>query len=153
MLLAGCFHDDLSWKELLDAQGNKLSEQERALQEQQARLDAEQQRLDELAGKYDGLKKSDTPFMLVMAKNPADTITKGVDFAALFRVNPSGVAVTKEMIALDCIARNQEGLSGEFHGRSGQAGLGLQRLCRLPPPVTRSGAHGHGGAGIHAGCL
>lgn len=107
MLLAGCFHDDLSWKELLDAQGNKLSEQERALQEQQARLDAEQRRLDELAGKYDGLKKSDTPFMLVMATNPADTITKSVDFSSLFRVNPSGVAVTKDMIALDCISSKQ----------------------------------------------
>ena len=107
MLLAGCFHDDLSWKDLLNEQGNKLSDQERALQEQQAKLDAEQRRLDELAGKYDGLKKSDTPFMLVMAKNPTDTITKGLDFAAFFRVNPSGVAVTKEMIALDCIESKQ----------------------------------------------
>ena len=107
MLLAGCFHDDLSWKDLLDAQGNKLSEQERALQELHARQEAEQRRLDELAGKYDGLKKSDTPFMLVMAQNPADTISKGVDFTALFRVNPSGVAVTQEMIALDCISSKQ----------------------------------------------
>lgn len=107
MLLAGCFHDDLSWKDLLDEQGNRLSEQERALQEQQAKLEAEQRRLEELAGKYDGLKKSDTPFMLVMATNPADTITKGVDFTSLFRVNPSGVAVTKDMIALDCIASRQ----------------------------------------------
>lgn len=54
----------------------------------QARQEAEQRRLDELAGKYDGLKKSDTPFMLVMAQNPADTISKGVDFTALFRVEP-----------------------------------------------------------------
>lgn len=89
-LLTGCVQEDLSWKD--------------QLKEQQEQLDAQQKRLDELSGKYDGLKKSETPFMLVMVDNPVDTVTKGLDFNSLFRVNPSGIQLTKEMIALDCVS-------------------------------------------------
>ena len=83
MLLAGCVKDDLSWRALLSV---------------------EKQNQEELAKKVEGLQKSNTPFMLVMVDSPVDTVTKGMDFTSLFRVNPSGVQLTKEMIALDCIS-------------------------------------------------
>ena len=82
-LLAGCVKDDLSWKALIN--DTKLRQEE----------------LDE---KLEGLKKSTTPFMLVMVDAPIDTTVKGLDFTSRFRVNPSGVALTKDMIALDCVS-------------------------------------------------
>jgi len=85
-LLAGCVKDDLSWRALLSV---------------------EKQKQEELAEKVEGLQKSNTPFMLVMVDVPQDTVSKGVDFASLFRVNPSGVQLTKEMIALDCVSSKQ----------------------------------------------
>ena len=85
-LLAGCVKDDLSWRALLNV---------------------EKQKQEELAEKVEGLQKSNTPFMLVMVDVPQDTVSKGMDFASLFRVNPSGVQLTKEMIALDCVSSKQ----------------------------------------------
>lgn len=82
-MLTGCIQEDLSWKDILKEQKD---------------------RTEELSQKLDGLKRSDTPFMLVMVDNPVDTVTKGMDFNSLFRVNPSGVQLTREMIALDCIS-------------------------------------------------
>lgn len=83
MLLAGCVKDDLSWR---------------------AQLSVEKQSREELDKKVEELQKSNTPFMLVMVDSPVDTVTKGMDFTSRFRVNPSGVQLTKEMIALDCIS-------------------------------------------------
>ena len=52
-------------------------------------------------------KKSDTPFSLVVAVPPADTVSKGLDFTSTLRINPSGLAFTKDMIALDYISGKQ----------------------------------------------
>lgn len=79
VLLGACVKDDLSWKE-------EMKEQQKAI---------------------DGLKKSDTPFSFVLTLPPADTVSKGLDFTATLRVNPSGLAFTREMIALDYIAGKQ----------------------------------------------
>lgn len=83
MLLAGCIKDDLTWME---------------------ELNNEKQRQEELAEKVAKLQKSNTPFSLVMVDAPSDTTVKGLDFTSRFRVNPSGVALTKEMIVLDCVS-------------------------------------------------
>lgn len=99
-VLAGCVQDDLSWKELIDAQQEELDAQK-------AKQEAEALRLAQLKETIDGLKKSDTPFSLVMAEAPADTVSKGLDFTGLIRVNPSGLTFTKEMLALDYISGKQ----------------------------------------------
>ena len=99
-LLAGCVEDDLSWKELIDAQ-------QKELEAQKAKQEAEAQRLAQLKETLDGLKKSDAPFSLVMAEAPSDTVSKGLDFTSLIRVNPSGLAFTKDMLALDYISGKQ----------------------------------------------
>lgn len=99
-VLAGCVQDDLSWKELIDAQQEELDAQK-------AKQEAEALRLAQLKETIDGLKKSDTPFSLVMAETPADTVSKGLDFTGLIRVNPSGLTFTKEMLALDYISGKQ----------------------------------------------
>lgn len=83
LLVVGCVQDDLSWRD---------------------QLKAEKERQDQMASTLEKLQKSDTPFMLVMVDAPTDTTTKGLDFFSRFRVNPSGVALTKEMIALDCVS-------------------------------------------------
>ena len=90
LLLSACIKDDLSWKEKLEA-----------LQEKDDLRKAELQKT------IDGLKKSDTPFSLVLALPPADTVSKGLDFTSTLRVNPSGVSFTKDMIALDYISGKQ----------------------------------------------
>ena len=100
VVLAGCVQDDLSWKELIDAQQEELDAQK-------AKQEAEALRLAQLKETIDGLKKSDTPFSLVMAEAPADTVSKGLDFTGLIRVNPSGLTFTKEMLALDYISGKQ----------------------------------------------
>jgi hypothetical protein len=99
-VLAGCVQDDLSWKELIDAQQEELDAQK-------AKQEAEALRLAQLKETIDGLKKSDTPFSLVLAEAPADTVSKGLDFTGLIRVNPSGLTFTKEMLALDYISGKQ----------------------------------------------
>jgi hypothetical protein len=99
-VLTGCVQDDLSWKELIDAQQEELDAQK-------AKQEAEALRLAQLKETIDGLKKSDTPFSLVMAEAPADTVSKGLDFTGLIRVNPSGLTFTKEMLALDYISGKQ----------------------------------------------
>lgn len=99
-VLVGCVQDDLSWKELIDAQQEELDAQK-------AKQEAEALRLAQLKETIDGLKKSDTPFSLVMAEAPADTVSKGLDFTGLIRVNPSGLTFTKEMLALDYISGKQ----------------------------------------------
>ena len=78
-----------------------------ALEELKQKQEAEAQRLAALKESVDGLKKSDTPFSLVLAEAPADTVSKGLDFTSTVRVNPSGVAMTKDMIALDYISGKQ----------------------------------------------
>ena len=91
-LLSSCviLDDDLSWKELIDSQ-----------------KEAAEQRLADLQKLIEGLKKNDGPFSLVIAEAPADTVSKGLDFGSTIRVNPSGVAVTKDMLALDYISGKQ----------------------------------------------
>ena len=89
LLLAGCTSNDPALEELKQKQ------------------EAEAQRLAALKESVDGLKKSDTPFSLVLAEAPADTVSKGLDFTSTVRVNPSGVAMTKDMIALDYISGKQ----------------------------------------------
>lgn len=42
-----------------------------------------------------------------MALPPADTVSKGLDFTSILRINPSGLAFTKDMIALDYISGKQ----------------------------------------------
>ena len=88
LLLAGCTNDQ-AWMELKEKQ------------------EAEAQRLTELQKTIDGLKKSDSPFSLVLTEAPADTVSKGLDFTGIVRVNPSGVALTKDMVALDYISGKQ----------------------------------------------
>ena len=100
VLLGACVRDDLSWKEQLDAQQKQLDEQKK-------QQEADALRLAELQKTLDGLKKSDTPFSFVLAQPPADTVSKGLDFTSTLRVNPSGLAFTKDMIALDYISGKQ----------------------------------------------
>ena len=100
VLLAGCTQQEPDWKATTDAQ-------QKELQEQKEKQEAEERRMAELEKTIDGLKKSDTPFSLVLADPPADTVSKGLDFTSLLRVNPSGVVLTKEMIALDYISGKQ----------------------------------------------
>ena len=88
LLLAGCTNDE-AWTELKEKQ------------------EAEALRITELQKTIDGLKKSDTPFSLVLTETPADTVSKGLDFTGIIRVNPSGVALTKDMIGLDYISGKQ----------------------------------------------
>ena len=70
LLLAGCTSNDPALEELRQKQ------------------EAEAQRLAALKESVDGLKKSDTPFSLVLAEAPADTVSKGLDFTSTVRVNP-----------------------------------------------------------------
>lgn len=55
-----------------------------------------------LSAELSGLKVSDTPFSLSVVIPPADTLTKDQSFDIVFRVNPSGVPFTPDMIQLDC---------------------------------------------------
>ena len=73
----------------------------------QEELENQDKRLTELQQTLDGIKKSDTPFSLVLAVPPADTVSKGLDLTSTIRINPSGLAFTKEMIALDYISGKQ----------------------------------------------
>ena len=100
VLLGACVKDDLSWKQKLEAQQKELEEQKK-------QQEADALRMAELQKTIDGLKKSDTPFSLVLAIPPADTVTKGLDFTSTLRINPSGLAFTKDMIALDYITGKQ----------------------------------------------
>lgn len=100
VLLSACVKDDLSWKQKLEAQQIELEEQKK-------QQEADALRLAELQKTIDGLKKSDTPFSLVLAIPPADTVTKGLDFTSTLRINPSGLAFTKDMLALDYINGKQ----------------------------------------------
>lgn len=94
VLLGACVSDDLSWKQ-------DLEKQQKELEEQKKQMEIDALRLSELQKTIDGLKKSDTPFSLVLAMPPADTVSKGLDFTSTLRINPSGLAFTKDMIALD----------------------------------------------------
>ena len=73
----------------------------------QEELENQDKRLTELQQTLDGIKKSDTPFSLVVAVPPADTVSKGLDFTSTLRINPSGLAFTKDMIGLDYISGKQ----------------------------------------------
>lgn len=107
VLLGACVSDDLSWKQELEAQQKELDAQKKELEEQKKQHETDALRMAELQKTIDGLKKSDTPFSMVLALPPADTVSKGLDFTSILRVNPSGVALTKDMIALDYIAGKQ----------------------------------------------
>lgn len=86
LLPTACVNDDLSWKQELEAQKKELDGQQKTI---------------------DGLKKSDNPFSIVLVNPPADTVSKGLDFNSTIRINPSGLAFTKDMIALDYISGKQ----------------------------------------------
>lgn len=100
VLLGACVSDDLSWKQ-------DLEKQQKELEEQKKQMEIDALRLSELQKTIDGLKKSDSPFSLVLAMPPADTVSKGLDFTSTLRVNPSGLAFTKDMTALDYLAGKQ----------------------------------------------
>lgn len=106
LMAAACapWKDDIwTLERALNEQEKALEEQEKALKEQQAQILAEQERLAILEGKYDGFKKSDTPFGIINMGVSADTVSKSLDFKSMIRVNPSGVPFTKEMLMLDAL--------------------------------------------------
>ena len=59
-----------------------------------------EKRIKALEDMVAGLKVSDSVFGFI-TYTQKDTITKGLKFPFVFRVNPSGVAITKDMVVLD----------------------------------------------------
>lgn len=60
-----------------------------------------EKRLSTLEAMVGGLRISNAVFGFVTYMNQTDTITKGLKYPFLFRVNPSGVKFTQDMIVLD----------------------------------------------------
>lgn len=62
---------------------------------------------DDLSWKEEMKELQKTPFSFVLAQPPADTVSKGLDFTSTIRINPSGLAFTKDMLALDYLSGKQ----------------------------------------------
>lgn len=70
----------------------------------QSKVSGLESRIRSLETIVNGLRVSSIPYGLVLLESPADTITKGTTREMRFRVNPSGVKFTKDMVLLDCIS-------------------------------------------------
>lgn len=70
----------------------------------QAALSGLESRVKALETIVGGLRVSNIPYGLVFIENPADTMTKGETMQMRFRINPSGVKFTKDMLLLDCFS-------------------------------------------------
>ena len=70
------------------------------------KIDGLEKRIKALEDLTAGLKVSDAVFGFVLYTQ-ADTVTKGLKFPVTFRVNPSGVPFTKDMVVLDNMANTK----------------------------------------------
>lgn len=85
----------------------------------QSALSGLESRIQSLETIVDGLRVSNIPYGLVFIDNPADTMTKGESFQMRFRINPSGVSFTKDMLLLDgisslCFYRKDPGTKASY---------------------------------------
>ena len=91
----------------------------RDISDLQSTVSGLESRIHSLETVVNGLRVSNIPYGLILLESPADTITKGTTREMRFRVNPSGVKFTKDMMLLDgissdCFLRKEPGTKASY---------------------------------------